>query len=208
MTYKEFLAAKIKLARQNGASIARGEISPMLKGHQRDAVGWALAGGRRAIFAAFGLGKTFMQLEWLRLASAGGYGLISAPYGVRREFVQACQQLATGEHPMISPEQRAQVQAWLAEDASRAPSLRVIRSDAEIDAPGLYWTNFESVRVGKVSPARFAATSLDEAVCLRGFGGTKTFREFMRLYDGLPRKLVGTATPSPNDVIEILAYAA
>lgn len=31
--------------------------------HQRDIVHWAISGGRRAIFASFGLGKTMMQLE-------------------------------------------------------------------------------------------------------------------------------------------------
>jgi hypothetical protein len=50
--------------------------------------------------------------------------------------------------------------------------------------PGLYLTNYESVREGKIDVARlFTAVSLDEASVLRGFGGTKTFREFMRLFD-------------------------
>jgi hypothetical protein len=52
------------------------------------------------------------------------------------------------------------------------------------------------------------AVSLDEASCLRGFGGTKTFREFMRMFDGVRFKFVATATPSPNEYIELLAYAA
>lgn len=208
LSYAEFIAAKVKLARRAGAAVAAGEVNPLLKGHQRDATLWALHGGKRAIFAAFGLGKTNMQLEWLRLASAGGYGLITAPYGVRREFLEAARQLASGAHPLASIDAQAASQAWLAADVARAPSLRCIKSDAEIDAPGLYWTNFESVREGKVSPQRFDATTLDEAACLRGFGGTKTFREFMRLFEGVPRKLVGTATPSPNDFIELLAYAA
>lgn len=207
-SYVDFIAAKIKLARSHGAATAGGAINPLLKGHQHDAVRWALHGGRRAIFAAFGLGKTNMQIEWLRLSANGGYGLIVAPYGVRREFAEATRQLATGLHPLATGEAQAAAQAWLAEDPSRAPSLRIVKSDAEIDAPGLYWTNFESVREGKVSPQRFAATTLDEAACLRGFGGTKTFREFMRLFEGVPQKLVGTATPSPNDYIELLAYAA
>lgn len=207
-SYAGFIAAKVKLARAGGEALAGGSINPLLKGHQRDAVAWAVQGRRRAIFAAFGLGKTFMQLEWLRIAAGGGYGLITAPYGVRREFAQAARQLASGEHPLASAETSAAAKAWLAEDASRAPSLTFIRSDAEIGGPGLYWTNFESVREGKIDPRRFQAASLDEAACLRAFGGSKTFREFMRLYEGVPAKLVGTATPSPNDHIEILAYAA
>ncbi|KAB2860394.1 MAG: site-specific DNA-methyltransferase, partial [Bauldia sp.] len=57
-------------------------------------------------------------------------------------------------------------------------------------------------------PMLFSAASLDEASCLRGFGGTKTFREFMRRFDGMRYKFVATATPSPNEYIELLAYSA
>jgi hypothetical protein len=63
---------------------------------------------------------------------------------------------------------------------------------------------------------------LDEAGILRGFGGTKTFREFMATIagddrrdrsnpvasDGVPYRFVATATPSPNEFIELLSYAA
>ena len=62
--------------------------------------------------------------------------------------------------------------------------------------------------------------SLDEASILRGFGGSKTFREFMKLFTGdagpmgnrrgiaqVPYRFVATATPSPNEYIELLAYA-
>lgn len=208
-SYAEFLKAKIRLARQHGFLAGAGAINPLLKGHQRDAVDWALAGGRRAIFAAFGLGKTFMQIEWLRISvGPDGYGLITAPLGVRREFFNDARTLATGEHPAITDDQRAVLAEWIAEDPMRAPRLIFIRSDAEIAGPGLYITNYESVREGKVTPARFKASSLDEAACLRAFGGSKTFREFMRLFEGLDHKLVATATPSPNDYIELLAYAA
>ncbi len=208
-SYDDFLRAKIRMARQVGATIDAGDINPLLKPHQRDAVRWAAQGGRRAIFAAFGLGKTFMQIEFLRLAAKAqrGPGLIVGPLGVRREFLNDVRSLATGEHPAVSDAQRDVLAGWIAEDPTRAPAMRFIRTDAEI-GDGLHFTNYESVREGKVDPRRFVATSLDEAACLRGFGGTKTFREFMRLFDGLPRKLVATATPSPNDYIELLAYAA
>lgn len=70
-------------------------------------------------------------------------------------------------------------------------------------------TNYESVRDGKLDPREFKAVSLDEAAILRGFGGTKTFREFMRLFEGTSTfRFVATATPSPNEYIELLSYAA
>ena len=55
--YSDFLKSKIVIAKKTGITIDAGEISPALKPHQRDAVMWSAAGGRRAIFAAFGLGK-------------------------------------------------------------------------------------------------------------------------------------------------------
>src|ERR1035441_268732 len=42
----------------------------------------------------------------------------------------------------------------------------------------------------------------------RSFGGTKTYREFMRLFSTVPYRFVATATPDPNEYIELLAYAA
>lgn len=57
MTYRDFLESKVVSAPKTGISVSPAEISPALKPHQRDAVLWALAGGRRALFEAFGLGK-------------------------------------------------------------------------------------------------------------------------------------------------------
>jgi len=78
--YIGFLRSKMVIAKKTGIAIDPGEISPILKPHQRDAVLWAAAGGRRAIFAAFGLGKTIMQLEWCRLVheKKGGKAVIEA----------------------------------------------------------------------------------------------------------------------------------
>ncbi len=86
--------------------------------------------------------------------------------------------------------------------------IKFIRSIREADETGLYLTNYETVRDGKLDPKQFLVTSLDEAACLRAFGGSKTYREFMRLFDGVPYRFVATATPDPNEYIELLAYAA
>ena len=61
MTYREFLENKIDIAPQSGIEVDPAEISPALKDHQRVCVLWALRGGRRGVFARFGLGKTVMQ---------------------------------------------------------------------------------------------------------------------------------------------------
>lgn len=184
MDYGAFLNAKIQLAPEGGFTVADDEINPILKLHQRAIVIWACAGGRRAIFAAFGLGKSVIQLEILRLVLKryGGRALLVIPLGVRQEFRRDAAMLGI--------------------------DISFIRSVIEAGADGLYMTNYETVRDGKIDPAHFTAASLDEASCLRGFGGSKTFREFMRLFDGLRFKFVATATPSPNEFIELLAYSA
>lgn len=183
-TYEEFILAKAIVAPKAGLDAAGIEVNPMLKPHQADIVRWAVEGGRRAIFAAFGLGKTFMQLEAARILveREGIRFLIVAPLGVRQEFLRDAAKLGI--------------------------PLRFIRSLEECGETGLYLTNYETVRDGKLDPRAFGGVSLDEASVLRGFGGTKTFREFMRLFDGMRYKFVATATPSPNEFIELLAYAA
>lgn len=204
ISYERFLAAKAQLAEPSGfLDVDPSGVHPLLLPHQRDTVAWAVRGGRRAIFANFGLGKTFMQLEILRLVIAqlehedGAQpvvdsrrgpapvrrGLIILPLGVRQEFTR---------------------------DAAKLDlTVTFIRDAADATQPGIYLTNYESVRDGKLDPRDFDVVSLDEAAVLRGLGGTKTFREFMRLYEGTGNyRFVATATPSPNDYIELLAYAA
>ncbi len=185
--YRRFLEAKAVLAPEAGLSIEPTEVHPLLKPHQRNAVCWAVAKGRAALFEAFGLGKTFQQLEILRLVLkklGRGRGLIVAPLGVRQEFKRDAVKLDL--------------------------SITFVRRSEEVQADGLYITNYESVRDGRLDPDLFDAVSLDEAACLRGFGGTKTFREFMRLFEGSgPKyKFVATATPAPNEYLELLAYSA
>ncbi len=161
-TYAEFLTAKAQLATPTGfLDVSVSEVSPVLKPHQRDAVVWAVRGGRRALFESFGLGKTLQQLEIVRLILkrlGGGRGLIVCPLGVRQEFMRDARLIG------LAP--------------------RFVRSEAETSGDGIYLTNYETVREGKLDPRAFDVVSLDEAAVLRGFGGTKTFREFMALYEG------------------------
>lgn len=196
MKYQDFLNAKAITAPRIGFDVKPDDIHPMLKPHQRDIVQWAVGGGRRAIFSAFGLGKTVIQLETIRLTIANVgrtrertvdrpyvRGLIILPLGVRQEFKR--------DGKMLGIE------------------TTFVRTEAEAQGDGIYLTNYESVRDGKLDPRAFDAISMDEASVLRGFGGTKTFREFMRLFEGTDTfRFVATATPSPNEYIELLAYAA
>ncbi len=207
-SYDQFLRAKIKMAPRSGFDISQVEINPLLSGHQKAAVQWAVAGGRRALFEAFGLGKTMQQIEIIRLilAYAGGRGLVVAPLGVRQEFTRDAHTLATGEHPNVSDEQRNQLAAWIDKMPGRAPSIRFIRSVDEAEETGIYLTNYETVRDGKIDPADFTVTSLDEASVLRSFG-SKTYQTFLDLFQAVAYRFVATATPSPNRYKELIHYA-
>ncbi len=185
ITYEDFLRAKVLSMPDMGIVVHENEINPILKPHQRAIVRWALKRGRAAIFASFGLGKTVCQLEILRLLikHLGGRGLIVAPLGVRQEFMRDAMMLGI--------------------------TLTFVHSVDECAETGIYITNYETVRDGKTNPREFLAVSLDEAACLRGFGGTKTFRTMMGFFEGSGiYRFVATATPSPNDFIELLAYSA
>jgi DNA modification methylase len=174
------------IAKKSGVAIDAEEISAVLKPHQRDAVMWAVQGGRRAIFAAFGLGKTIMQLEWCRIIHAhkGGKMLIVCPLGVKQEFIRDAENLLHMDAPVY------------------------VRNMAEAEsAPGwLMITNYERVRDGDIRPDAFSGTSLDEAAVLRSFG-SKTYQTFLNKFRGVPYKLVSTATPSPNKYKELIHYA-
>lgn len=67
--YKEFLENKIVVAESFGFEPVHN--LDMLFPHQNDIVNWCIEGGRRAIFASFGLGKTFMQLSIANWRSSG-----------------------------------------------------------------------------------------------------------------------------------------
>lgn len=193
--YQQFLDEKVQFGTNLGFDIQENVLHPWLKPHAAALVHWALRKGRAAIFASFGLHKTSIQLEvaavitgqvWsaetLSRAASGKRFLIVAPLGVRQEFRRDAESLGL--------------------------TITFIKSSAEIAGPGIYVTNYESVRAEKLNMTLFEGVSLDEAAVLRAFGGTATFRALMNQFEGTRYRFVATATPSPNEYIELLAYAA
>ena len=184
--YIEFLHSKIEIAKETGFVVSPGEVNPVLKGHQRDGVIWAIRGGRRALFESFGLGKTVQELEFCRLVTEhmGGKALIVLPLGVKQEFVRDAVQLLSMDPPVY------------------------VRNMAEVEAATgqIVLTNYERVRDGDIDPRYFTATCLDEASVLRSYG-SKTYQTFLGKFKGVPFKLVCTATPSPNKFKELIHYA-
>ncbi|WP_230463307.1 DNA methyltransferase [Sphingobium sp. Cam5-1] len=196
--YRAFLEAKIPLAMPAGLPCSLDDVPDMLadgrpmKPHIRHIVRWAVEGGRRALFESFGLHKTMQQLlicdiilRKLEIAlGSKPDALVVVPLNVRREFIRDAQLLGL--------------------------DVRFIQSDAEMDASGdeggIFLTNYESVREGKVSVSRFCVACLDEADVLRSFG-SKTYQEFLPLFETVPYRFVATATPAPNRYKEMIHYA-
>lgn len=184
MNYTDYLETKVNITTKSGIDIDRSEISDVLFEFQKDIVLWSITGGCRAIFAQFGLGKTLIQLELLRLVlkHKGGKGLIIIPLGVRQEFTKMSKMLGF--------------------------DIVYIRKNEDVinKETGYFITNYERVRDGDLDVNQFEFVSLDEASVLRSYG-SKTYQSFLEMFANVPFKYVATATPSPNKYKELIHYA-
>lgn len=187
MTYHEFLESKMVIAPETGFDIDPAEVNPKLLPHQRDAVVWAVHGGKRALFESFGLGKSNQQLEFCRIVAEheNGQALIVVPLGVKQEFVRDAVELLGWDY-----------------EPPYVRNMEEIRNHQE----KVLITNYERVRDGDIDPSYFIATSLDEASVLRSFG-SKTYQTFLDKFRNVRYKMVATATPSPNKYKELIHYA-
>ena len=140
-TYDDFLRAKKSRVEHDGLTITAADVNPILHDWQAELVVWALAVARAAIWADTGLGKTFMQIEWLRHATLVGIGLIVAPLAV-------CQQTVR-------------------EAAKLGVTVTYVREQPT--HPGLYITNYEMVQ--QIDPDTLAGVVLDEASILKSSDG-------------------------------------
>ncbi len=185
--YMEFLKTKMAIAGDSGFEIDPNELNNAMMPHQRDIVAWALRGGRRAIFAKFGLGKTIMELEFCHqvIKKLGGQALIIMPLGVKQEFTHDAVEILGYDRPVY---------------------VKTMAEVFENNDKGILITNYERVRDGDIDVSYFKATSLDEAAVLRSFG-SKTYQEFLKKFSGVPYKIVATATPDPNKYKELIHYA-
>ena len=80
---------------------------------------------------------------------------------------------------------------------------RVIRDQSEA-RPGINICNYD--RRERIDPSQFDIVSCDEASILKSFTG-KTTRAMIDAFKGCRYKLVATATPAPNDHMELGNYA-
>jgi hypothetical protein len=171
--YKEFLSTKLKKASDCGHEINRDDIHPMLFDWQKDIVTWACRKGKCAVFLDTGLGKTFIQLEWARLLSENT--LIIAPLSVARQTVREARKINI--------------------------DIKYVRGQQGVTPDNKLWiTNYEMGE--QFDFGKFNAVVLDESSILKSIGG-KTRQKLTELCAGVKYKLCCTATPAPNDYIEL-----
>jgi hypothetical protein len=177
MDYKDFLQNKKHRIENSGFEVSN--LNPSLFDFQEFIVKTALKKGRYAIFADCGLGKTLMQLEWAHkvVEHTNRPVLILAPLAVSGQTIHEGLKF------------HIQIERWY-EDLNHRSAIPA----------GVYITNYE--QLDKVDCSFFAGIVLDESSILKNFEGA--IRN--KVIDGFkdtPYKLACTATPSPNDPMEL-----
>lgn len=175
MDYLNFIKKKDFLTQSSGFDFDVTELNHAMFDFQKDIVRWALKKGRSAIFADCGLGKTLMQLEWSQKIHdrTGGKVLILAPLSV------AAQTQKEGE--------------------KFGYTVTICESQADVQ-DGLNITNYE--KLDKYECGEFVGVVLDESSILKSFTG-KIRNQIIDYFTKTPFKLACTATPAPNDFMEL-----
>lgn len=178
MLYSDFLARKAVAAPMRGLSSVP-TLARHLFGFQAGCVEFSLLAGSAGLFLDTGLGKTPCELEWCRHAAdaTNGMALILTPLAVARQM-------------------EAEGKRW-------GYDVRVIRSQEDAKA-GINICNYD--RLDKIEPDAFGAVALDESSILKSFSG-KTTRALIEAFGGHRFRLSATATPAPNDHVELAQHA-
>jgi hypothetical protein len=174
MTYQEFVTSKLKTTIASGFDVKRTEINDMLFDYQKDIVSWSCNMGRNAIFAMTGLGKTFMQCEYSRLVNEH-----------------------TGSRVLIVAPLAVSKQT-IREAKKIGVEVHDLRKDSELHNINII--NYEYL--SHVNPLDFECIVLDESSILKNYSG-KTKNEIVELFRHCRYKLACSATPAPNDFMEL-----
>lgn len=175
MNYEDFLTSKRFVLESSGFDIDKSELNPMLYEFQKDIVRWALKKGKACIFADCGLGKTPMQLSWAHqvCTHAGGMVLILAPLAVADQTKREAEKFGY--------------------------TAKVVESQSECIS-GINITNYE--KMDRFVANEFVGVVLDESSILKSYSG-KVRTAIIQNFHSVPYKLACTATPAPNDYMEI-----
>lgn len=175
MNYSEFLTKKAISVPCCGFSFEKSSMNENLFEWQKDIVVWALKKGKAALFEDCGLGKTIQQLEWCRLISehTGKPTMIIAPLAVSKQTKREGQKFGY--------------------------DVTICRYQDDVQ-DGINITNYEILDHFDLSV--FGGVALDESSILKQYAG-KVRTQIIDACYGIPYKLSCTATPAPNDYMEL-----
>jgi superfamily II DNA or RNA helicase len=171
--YRRFIASRATTTIASG--FTPNPINDRAKVHQVNALEYALNKGKSAMFLDTGLGKSFIELEFARQCAeeTGKPSLILTPLAVAGQMVREGNKFGIDARQIKEPEEVGD---------------------------GVMVMNYD--RVGKLDPYKFGAVILDESSILKSFGG-KTSTALMDMFANTPYKMAATATPAPNDHMEL-----
>ena len=178
MSYADYLCAKMMRDPATGI-INPSEIPAALFPFQADIVRWALRRGRAAVFAGTGLGKTLMALAWAKQVAehTDKPVLILTPLAVAAQFVAE----------------------------ARKFNLPCERAAGQSDVTsGVFVTNYD--KLDRFDLSTFGGIVLDESSILKAYDG-KTRSALIEGCQTIPFRLAATATPAPNDFMELGNHA-
>jgi len=175
MQYRDFIENKKMKIITSGFDIDKSQINKMLFSYQVDIVKWGLKKGKAALFSGTGTGKTAMQLEWANQVykETGKNVLILAPLAVSQQTVR--------------------------EGLKFGIKVNICRKQEDV-LPGLNITNYEILEHFKAD--EFIGIVLDESSILKSFN-SKYKQLIIDMFKDTPYKLACTATPAPNDFVEL-----
>lgn len=176
MTYEEFLDTKKALTVDCGFEKAKDEMCPQMFNWQKDIVHWALKRGRAALFEDCGLGKSIQSLEWAKsvVEHCGKPVLIVCPLAVAEQTKREAEKFGFS-------------------------NVAVVREQDQV-VNGINITNYEILE--HFDTSIFGGVVLDESSILKNYSG-KMRTEIIEKFRDTPYKLSCTATPAPNDYMEL-----
>lgn len=176
MNYEEFIANKSIAVMSTGIKVDKSELNPMLFEFQKDIVRWALGKGKAAIFADCGDGKTAMQLEWAEQIRkrTGGKVIVIAPLAVSQQTEREGQKFGI--------------------------KVNICENMQDVTENAVNITNYEKLQ--KFNADEFIAVVLDESSIIKSYSG-KIRNQIIEMFFKIPYKLACTATPAPNDYMEL-----
>lgn len=173
-TYEDFLKSKAPRASMRGTDYIP-DLASHLFDFQKNAVEFSLRAASSGCFLSTGLGKTAIELEWSAHAAefSNGRALILSPLSVGWQIAE--------------------------EGRKWGYDARVIKDQSDV-RPGINICNYD--RIGLLDPDAFGSVALDESSILKSFNG-RASRALINSFSGHRWKLSATATPAPNDHMEL-----